>query len=114
LRPSFTPQPLLFWSYVALSVLFVVVMEATGEGESAWWGLLISVALLVGLHRGLRLAWWLLLISDVWAVVAIHAIQAEGLAIDSSVYVLTAILIAQLAVLLAIRQASSARPERQY
>jgi hypothetical protein len=114
MRPSFSPPPKLFWSYTALAVLFVVVMEATDEGEAAWWGLLISVALLVGLYRGLKLAWWLLLVSDVWTVVAVLAIQAEGLAVDFSVYVLIVILIGQLAALLAIRQLSWASPERRY
>ena len=110
MRPSFTPPPLLFWAYVALSVISTVYVEISDEGDVVWWGLLISLALLIGLHRGLGLAWWLLLIFGAWEAVAVLAIQPEGLPIDGSVIVIVALEIAELAVLLAIRfAAGSAR-----
>ena len=110
LRPSFTPPPLLFWAYVALAVVSAVVFEATDQGEAAWWGFLISLALLIGLHRGLRLAWWLLLIFGVWDAVAILAVQPEGSSLDGSTVALVALQASQVGVLLAIR--ATAEPGR--
>ena len=102
MRPSFTPPPLLFWAYVALSILSVVLVEISDEGDAVWWGLLISLALLYGLYRGLELAWWLLFIFDAWTLVAGWAIQPEG-DIGGDVLAVAAVLVLQLAVLLAIR-----------
>ena len=103
MKPSFTPPPLLFWTYVTLSALSAIVVELDDTGSLIRWALPIEIALLYGLYRGFAVAWWLLLIFGAWGVVVITALPAEGMGLEGSELAVVVIGLVQLALLLAIR-----------